>query len=230
MKYSKYNIIQDYRDRYLVYNTLSTSMIEIEKPMYENIFQKREFNKYPNEIKALLKMGFLVADHVDEDKEQEKIRQTVIDNNSGKIANIIIAPTLECNAHCFYCFEKGFRKGTMSNETAEALVEHLVSNWNGKHLGITWFGGEPLMATEIITHISKKLSDAGVIFSSKIVTNGLLLNDTVIEHSKSDWHVDKIQVSVDAIGEEYNKIKNFDKSIEDPFSIIINNIVAHLSA
>lgn len=42
------------------------------------------------------------------------------------------------------------------------------------------------------------------------MTNRLLLDNRVVEHSKTDWRVDKIQVSVDAVGEEFNKIKNFD--------------------
>lgn len=56
-------------------------------------------------------MGFLVDDTYDEVEAMENIRRDVVKNSGEKIANIIIAPTLECNAHCFYCFENGYRKG-----------------------------------------------------------------------------------------------------------------------
>lgn len=64
----------------------------------------------------------------------ENIRQQVVQNSGEKIANIIIAPTLECNAHCFYCFENGYRKGRMSIQTADALVKFLEEHWNGEKL------------------------------------------------------------------------------------------------
>ena len=65
----------------------------------------------------------------------ENIRNDVLKNSSEKIANIIIAPTLECNAHCFYCFENGYRKGSMSHETADALVDFLEQRWNRRKIG-----------------------------------------------------------------------------------------------
>lgn len=100
--------------------------------------------------------------------EQERLRKEVIDSSSDKIANIIIAPTLECNAHCFYCFENGFKKGKMSIETADRLVDYLQEHWNGEKLGITWFGGEPLLAADIIDRIIDKLRIKKLIFLQRL--------------------------------------------------------------
>ena len=199
-------------------------MIEIDPKIYSAIFEEKQFVTFSNESEILKNLGFLVDDIDDEGDELRKIRQTVIDNNNDKIANVIIAPTLECNAHCFYCFENGYRKGSMSKEVADSVTEFLLKQWNGKHLGITWFGGEPLLAQDIITYICKKLDENGVDFSSKIVTNGLLLDENAIIHSQSDWRVNKIQVSVDGIEDEYNRIKKYSGNVKDPFSQVIANI------
>ena len=110
MKPSMFNIAQLYNDNILLYNTYSTSLVEIEPAIYNRIFIDGNYSDHKDEIDALFELGFLVENDCDELSEQELLRKTVIENNSDKIANIIIAPTMECNAHCYYCFEKGFRK------------------------------------------------------------------------------------------------------------------------
>lgn len=42
MKPSKFNIVQPYGDNVLIYNTFSTSMVEIEPQLYTNIFENGE--------------------------------------------------------------------------------------------------------------------------------------------------------------------------------------------
>lgn len=229
MKISKFNIAQHYKESILLYNTYSTSLVELTHKMYSDIFEKMLFDSYP-ETNTLLEMGFIVSDDTDEIEEMEKLRQCVINNNSDKIANIIIAPTLECNAHCYYCFEKGHRNGIMNTDTAVRLVQYLIEHWNNDKLGITWFGGEPLMASNIIDLVSKELSDNNINFVAKITTNGSLLNKEVITKATSYWNVDKIQITIDAIGEAYNKIKNYDSTLNNPFETVMLNIQAALNA
>lgn len=229
MKKSLFNITQPYKDDVLLYNTFTTSMLQMDPDMYQKIFDEERYEQFPMETKELLSLGFLIDDATDELEEQEKYRQTVIDNNSDKIANIIIAPTLECNAHCFYCFENGHRKGMMSRQTADAVVEHLTKVWNGKLLGITWFGGEPLLAVDIIEYIISGLKKNSINFSSKITTNGSLLTGENIKKIKKNWNVEKIQITVDALGEQYNAIKNY-HDLDDAFSTVITNITNALNA
>lgn len=222
MKPSKFNISQSYNDNILLYNTYSTSMIELEPQLYKDIFENGD-SRYKKEINELKSMGFIVDDAVDELYEQKQLRDTVVSTGSDIISNIIIAPTLECNAHCFYCFENGHRKGIMSSDTARAVVHFLKKHWNGEKLGITWFGGEPLMAPDIIEIMIDELNKEGIPFASKITTNGSLLTSNMISRIKEKWNVDKIQITVDAIGSEYNSIKNY-IGIEDAFSLVMENI------
>lgn len=229
MKVSKFNVAVKLDDNILLYNTFSTSLVELNCSMYNDIFNENKFDDY-EESKVLYEMGYLIDDNFDELAHMEELRQDVINNSSEKIANIIIAPTLECNAHCFYCFENGFRKGRMDKSTADKLVEFLVNNWNGDELGITWFGGEPLLEIDTIDYIIDGLIKNKVNYASKITTNGSLLDEVTINHIKDKWNIDKIQVTIDAIGAEYNKIKSYDCSINNPFDKVIDNIKIALGA
>ena len=127
MKKSIFNISQTIENGVLIYNTFTTSLVELSEELYKEIFIKDNFSL--PETSSLYSMGFLIDDTYDEIKAMENIRRNVVKNSSKKIANIIIAPTLECNAHCYYCFENGYRKGTMSQETADALIEFLEKHW-----------------------------------------------------------------------------------------------------
>ena len=227
MKESIFNISQPLKNNVLLYNTFTTSLVELTRDLYDNIFVKKDFSL--TEVSELYSMGFLVDDSCDEVQNMENIRCEVIRNSSKKIANIIIAPTLECNAHCFYCFESGHRKGKMTIDTADALIDFLVENWNGDKLGITWFGGEPLLASDIIDYISKKLKERNVIFGCKITTNGSLFTKEIAQKAIDLWHVEKVQITIDAVGEEYNRIKNYNKDYKDAFSLVTANVETALS-
>ena len=222
-----FNISQPIENGVLLYNTFSTSLVELSDELYKAIFVENDYS-FP-ETSDLYSMGFLVDDKYNELEAMEKIRCEVIKNSTSQIANIIIAPTLECNAHCFYCFENGYRKGKMSLETADALVEFLEKHWNGEKLGITWFGGEPLLASDIIDYVSTKLTEKNIIYGCKITTNGSLLDGKLAQKAIELWHVEKVQITIDAVGDKYNRIKNYDKQYQDAFSLVMQNMQNALS-
>lgn len=228
MKLSKFNISQPYQESILVYNTYSTSIVELELELYSAIFERQEFSSHP-EVEQLIEMGFIVEDSLDELEEQKHLRDTVVATSGDIISNIIIAPTLQCNAHCYYCFEKGYRKGIMNTETALAVVKFLKEHWNGKQIGITWFGGEPLLAADIIEVMIDQLNKEGIPFASKITTNGSLLDGEMIQRIQKKWNVDKIQITIDALESEYNRIKNYE-DFDDAFSVVMQNIRLCLKA
>ena len=57
MKKSSFNIVQEYQNHFLLYNTLSTSIVEIERELYNQIFEMGDYSL--SEVKALYEMGFL---------------------------------------------------------------------------------------------------------------------------------------------------------------------------
>ncbi|MBE6734044.1 MAG: radical SAM protein [Ruminococcaceae bacterium] len=226
MKYniSKYIVVQDFGDEEkLLYSTLSTSILTMDKDMYHGIFEEQEFDKYSDECKDLCDMGFLFEGKSDAQlNELQNIRKEIVDAEHG-ITAITIAPTMDCNARCFYCFEHGAIKGTMTPETADQVSRFLIDNCTEKELYISWFGGEPLMAPDIIDRINNQLLDAGINIESTVTTNGILISPEMVEKFKS-WNVIRVQITLDGLGEEYNRIKNYTLDIKDPFERIMENI------
>lgn len=225
LKLSPYRITipTDNGSEMICYSTLTTSVVVLSLEEYREVFDNLRFSN--KEIcSELLEMGLLY----DEEHPQHEILQTlrgqVRDANSG-ITGVTIAPTMSCNARCYYCFEHGARWGTMSEATAIAVADFLLANREGDTLHIAWFGGEPLMAPHIIDTITSRLKDAGVKVESTLTTNGLLLTEE-IRNRLASWGCYRVQITLDGIGEKYNEIKSYVGAVRDPFETVMENIEA----
>lgn len=143
-----------------------------------------------------------------------------------------IAPTMDCNMCCPYCYEQKC-DSYMSEETQNAVVDfikvHLDAFPNAKVLNIAWYGGEPLMYKEAIYNISEKLINIcdthKVSYHAEIITNGVLLDIETAKKLSKDCRVSRAQVTVDGLGDYHNK-KRILKNGEDSYSIIIKNLEA----
>ena len=111
----------------------------------------------------------------------------------------------------------------MSKETANKVADFLIEHCSEKEIYISWFGGEPLMAVDIIDIINNKLLDANINVESTITTNGILLDDIIIPKLK-EWNVSRVQITLDGLGETYNRIKNYTLDLKNPFETIMENI------
>lgn len=227
---SKYIVVQPFNENEkLLYSTLSTSILTMENEMYNAIFEQCKFGDYVEECQSLCEMGFLFEGNPNSQLDDlEKIRKEIVDVDHG-ITAVTIAPTMDCNARCFYCFEHGAIKGTMSEETADDVADFLIRNCKEKELYVSWFGGEPLMATNIISRINTKLLDAGINVESTITTNGILIDQSIIEKFR-EWNVSRVQITLDGLHDEYNRIKNYTLNIPDPFEQIMENIELSISS
>ncbi len=69
---------------------------------------------------------------------------------------LTICTTMGCNFDCPYCFEN-HKAGKMSAEVQDdvvALAERMLDAAQRKALSVTWFGGEPLLAPDVIEALS----------------------------------------------------------------------------
>lgn len=217
-------------DSVLLYSTFTTSMVELEKKIYEDIFVYSKYDDHSDETAALLEMGFLISDDVNELTFLESLRMRTLASNDDSPSYYIICPTTGCNARCYYCFEKGAVQKRMNLDTARAVAEYIFQNHDPEHLVIQWFGGEPLLEPKTISYIVEYLSSRGVSFDSKIITNGYLLNDSIVEQAINQWNVKIIQITIDDLNEEYNRIKDYVYSDTNPFDIVMENISRCLQA
>ena len=208
----------------LLYSTFSTSLVELDKKVYEDIFINNKFDKNQEDIQALYDMGFLVPDDKDEVKFLEHLRIESLEANNNSPSYYIVCPTTGCNARCYYCFEKGIAQKRMDENTAKAVAEYILKHHDPEHLVIQWFGGEPLLEIETISYITDYLYKNGVHFDSKIITNGYLLSDEVVELAVYKWNVRIIQITIDDLFDEYNRIKDYTYQNVNAFEIVMDNI------
>lgn len=213
----------------MLYSTFNTSMIIIPKEVYECIFIKHCYDD-SEYISKLVELGFIVEEDNAQFAQIEHIRKLNL-LSGEQVVNIF--STNNCNARCYYCFEKGIDMINMSEQTADATVDFIKKYYPDKKLKIIWFGGEPLYNFPIIIRITKALKDAGYNLCCHVTTNGSLVTQEIIDFFTLYYERVSFQVTIDAIGEKYGKIKRyidcnsdvaFDRTI-NACHLLINNEV-----
>lgn len=126
---------------------------------------------------------------------------------------LTICPTMGCNFDCPYCFEN-HKAGKMSQKTQDdvvALAERMLAVSQKKALSVTWFGGEPLLAPDVIETLTGRLmalcEEKGAEYSAGIITNGYLLtqeNADLLARCK----VKMAQITLDGVGEAHDKTRH----------------------
>jgi len=128
---------------------------------------------------------------------------------SDEALQLILMPTEQCNFRCVYCFES-FRYGTMPTPIVNAVKNLLSSRFdNLTFLVISWFGGEPLMALDVIAlvsdHIRSLLNSRPIVrYKASITTNGYLLTPDVFRRLL-DWGIFTYQISFDGPKEHHDR-------------------------
>ena len=229
-KVSKFNIKIEDGEKYLIFNTLTSSLIRVEKDTYHKIFEQFIFDDKGIK-KSLFDMGYIVDEDIDENYKLLVSKQRFKYAVKG-ITSAVIAVTTECNARCYYCYENGIKRVPMTMETADAIVDFLDKNSITRKLTVQWFGGEPLCAVDVIDRISNGLIHRGIEISSLITTNGYCINDEILDKAKNVWNLKRFQIPVDALNEDYDTIKNYiDVEIGgSAFEKVIKNIHKVLDA
>ena len=227
-KKSKYNIFVPCNDGTIVFNALTGSI---------GIFDKNTMDKYKSgqytlqEMGLLVKKGIFVDKNYDEWDKMDKDRANGILDDKSKYVRIWT--TSDCNARCYYCYEKGIQKEWLAERTADRIVEFIDEMLNGgDRLYIEWFGGEPLMNPGIIDYIMNKLESIlkakNIQVESKIITNGSFITEEMVDRMVNLWQTKMVQVTLDGAFEEYDKVKNYIDKSSHTFERVIRNI--HLLA
>ena len=191
MKKSKYNIVHRKDDAILVYNSLSGALAKVDDTFFYALdaISQNNIEKINNVNTELLDNMKRLGLILDDTKDELEILKKNSKSNSQSVGHLklIVAPTLECNFKCVYCYEEP-KKGFMKDEVIEdllSLLNNAFSTSEIETLSLVWYGGEPLLAPDIIEKISLNIQEIckkhAVKFHSSIITNGYLVNEKTVE-------------------------------------------------
>lgn len=221
-RWSQYCVHKTVLDGVLVFNLLTRELVLLTKDEYKNFA----------ELDYLKERWFVVPEGVRE-KEMADFTKLVLSTRqpeSKKITDYTIFTTTDCNARCFYCFELGRSRIPMSCETAKKAVRYIKEHCGGSKVNIGWFGGEPLFNVEAIDTIAHGLHNEGIDFTSKMVSNGYLFNEKIVQKAVESWKLKSVQITLDGTEKIYNKVKAYIYRDTNPFRIVLNNISRLLEA
>lgn len=206
-------IYEKSKNNWVIYNTFSGSIVLIDEK-FKKKFDDLKDTKIENndkDIDNLIKQGILVDNNHDEKKlvDASRARRTY----GEKSAYLRILTTTACNARCSYCYEKGFKTETMNDETADAVIKYILKLPKMEKFYIHWFGGEPLLNTKVIDKVMDAVYDKLKLNGTQVfvyfTSNGSMLDKEMCNKAKKMWHASYFQITIDDIGEKYNKIKNY---------------------
>lgn len=146
------------------------------------------------------------------------------------ITNYTIFTTTDCNARCFYCFEKGRSRIPMSEETARKTAKYIIKHCLGQRVSLSWFGGEPLYNKSVIDTICSILRDAGIVYKSTMISNAYLMDSDTIQKACSLWNLKSILITLDGTEKVYNRCKAYIYREGSAFLRVIDNIRSLLEA
>lgn len=104
---------------------------------------------------------------------------------------VYVQLTTRCNLNCKYCYlsinKREYHTGLSSTQDHRriiAVLEDIICKFDGAL--IVFYGGEPLLAwdalTNIVEHFDRMVVEKGSNIAYSISTNGLLLNEEVVEY------------------------------------------------
>jgi uncharacterized protein len=161
-------------------------------------------------IRQLVQVGIVVPADSNE-RRQLRFLQA---QSTAKSMQLIVLPTEKCNFRCVYCYED-FVKGKMSRGLRAGLIAFAAAQSTSlDSLSIDWFGGEPLLAFDVMRDVLPDINAVcarnSCALHGHITTNGYLLTHDVAEQLL-DWQVDSFQVTLDGPREEHNKRRQLHK-------------------
>lgn len=174
------------------------------------------------DIEALIKDGRLFAeDTFEAEAVNFKRRQ-------GVVKAICLHVAHDCNLACKYCFagkgEYDGPKGLMSFETGKRALDFLIEqSGTRRNLEVDFFGGEPLLNWEVckklVAYGREQEKKHNKNFRFTLTTNGLLINDDVIDFCNKEManvvlSLDGRKITNDAMRVSANGTGSYDLIID----------------
>ena len=133
---------------------------------------------------------------------------------SGVIKALCLHIAHTCNLNCSYCFASQGKyhgdRAVMSFEVGKRALDFLIENSGNRHnLEVDFFGGEPLMnfqvVKDLVAYARSIEKEKGKNFRFTLTTNGMLIDDDVIEFANRECH--NVVLSLDGRKEIHDRFR-----------------------
>ena len=232
MRASSYNFFFPYeqdKDKMIAYNAFSNSLALLDMDKYGMFTAFAENGSAIDDeefVKQLKSTGFLIEDEV---CEIELIRLKMLRSRfSTRYLSLTIAPTADCNFRCPYCYEQGVIKPQyMTPEIEEAIVKLVESRAKSiEMLRITWYGGEPLMAVDVVKRLSERFisicEEHKITYNASMITNGYFLTKENVDLLNL-LKITSLQVTIDGNREMHDSLRYLSDG-SGTFDTIMDNL------
>ena len=176
---------------------------------YKGDVLKEEVAECYDEITSLKESGTLFTPDTFEPMAGELKART-----AGVVKALCLHVAHTCNLNCEYCFASQGKfhgeRALMSFETGKAALDFLVRNSGSRrNLEVDFFGGEPLMNFEVVKRLvayARSIEkDAGKNFRFTLTTNGMLIDDDVIDFANRECS--NVVLSLDGRREVHDRFR-----------------------
>lgn len=212
----KYAFVKKTIDGVLIFNNLTKGIVYLTTKEYDNLFN----------IKMLASLWYLVPQNFNDKKFCNQVRELnrFLHKKNVGINSYTIFTTTDCNARCFYCYEKNISKINMPHKVAEDLAYYIIKHSCGEKVEIMWFGGEPLYNLDAIDTICEILKQNNIEFFSKMISNSYLFDDSILQKATQLWNLKWLQVTLDGTEKIYNRTKSYIYNDSNAFERVFENI------
>ncbi len=162
-----------------------------------------------NDVAALKESGKLFAPDTFEPMAGHLKAKT-----SGVIKALCLHIAHTCNLNCSYCFASQGKyhgeRAVMSFEVGKQALDFLIANSGSRrNLEVDFFGGEPLVNFQVVKDLVAYArgieKEHGKNFRFTLTTNGLLIDDDVIEFANRECH--NVVLSLDGRKEIHDRFR-----------------------
>lgn len=164
--------------------------------IYDELLQLKEDGKLFTEDEFEPKAGVLKA------------------KTNGVVKALCLHIAHTCNLNCEYCFASQGKyhgeRSVMSFEVGKRALDFLIENSGSRrNLEVDFFGGEPLMNFEVVKQLVEYArsveKEAGKNFRFTLTTNGILIDDDVIEFANKE--MSNVVLSLDGRKEIHDRYR-----------------------
>lgn len=225
---SRFNAISKTDDEELILYNSYTGAIAIfsteeKQAVLSSLKRKGVTGDLPEHLQVLAESGFLVHGQVNEDIRASFLHQSL---HRTDTMHLVIMPTESCSFRCTYCYQH-FPRGVMKREIRDALKRYIEQKAHSlQHLTISWFGGEPMLALDVIQELSESILKTvykyDLSYTAEMSTNGYHLTAESFQ-SLLNWNVRRYMITLDGM-EEVHDSRRFLTGGGKTFQRIIENL------